>query len=115
MAVFIQQPDALDLLTQVEGPDWRAKQTAGNFGSCSFNAFLQEWRTAQELATEEDKASEWFKTYSLVVDGNSAIYGSNGYNRYAVKYTGEIVFLRYQAWSEEAVKKAEAAGFRIFP
>lgn len=114
MPVFIQQPDALDLLTKVEGPAWREKQE--RFGSCSFKAFHDEWLQAQSYLTEEDKASEWYRTDSLTTPGgDGAIYGEGGWNRYIVKYTGEIVFLRRQAWGPEAIQRAEEAGFRVWP
>lgn len=107
MPVFIYEKDALQKMAEVEGREWLEQQE--EFGMCSFGAFLNEWN--KKFRDRPDLREEG-KDLGMSVESNGAIYGSWGFNRYLVYYSGEIVFLRCMSHDEE-IKKAEKAGFRI--
>ncbi len=109
MAVFIFEKNAFRKIAEVEGPDYPHHQK--DFGICSFKAFKNKWK---RLAKASPVFVKYQPAFGIDVEGNAAIYGLGGYNRYVVLNTGEIMFLESAAESPEYTKKAEAAGFRIF-
>jgi hypothetical protein len=119
MSVFIYEKDAFKKFIEVEcGDDEQEKNSFisqhNNFGCCSFSAFLKEWQEFHERNREENP--EYFDKYimCLSVDGNGAIYGNGGYDRYAVSNTGEMLFIERLARNEEAKDRAKKAGFNFF-
>lgn len=92
----------------MEGEEWLEQQK--NFGPCSFDAFLEEWN---EHFRDKKNLREEGKDLTMSVGGNGAIYGSWGWNRYVVYFSGEIGFMRDIAHAED-IEKAEKIGFRIF-
>lgn len=106
MAVYINDSDALDRMGMVEGRDWVRDQKEWPNRRTGFFAFLETWR--EWFGDEdEDMADE-----IVDVDGETAIYGREGYSRYAVRGDGEIVLLGWSA--REAVReRARRAGFRV--
>lgn len=108
MSVFIFEPDAFDKICQVEGEEYIENQK--NFGNSSFDAFKRRW---EEVISKKPSLKEEGKDMAITMgDGNGAIYGLYGWNRYVVYYSGEIVFLESQAVSEKAIKRAREVGFR---
>lgn len=111
MPVFITDTDALDRICTVEC--WRMHPDAKTrfcleqtyFDPFSFEGFRC---TFDSLPEEERK-----ETHHVLIDGNSAIYGSGGYHRYFVRGTGEIVFSEMHARDGLAVDRAKKAGFSI--
>ncbi len=108
MTVFIFEKDAFDKIIAVEGAGYSEQQE--NFGECSFNAFLEQWKKETNKNPELKKVKDLF----VGVNGNYSIYGLGGFNRYGVLYSGEIIFSREQAVSHEQVIRAGREGFRIF-
>lgn len=113
--MFINQPDALDLLTSVEGEDWRQRQLAGDFGNFSFEVFLKCWQEVDQGLLAHRKNQPYLTDMGLSVEGDGAIYGCHGWSRYTVRYSGEIMFIEMQSPSEEVSDRARKAGFRFFP
>jgi len=103
MSVFIQQENALALLTQMEGEDWQKQQASW---PTSFEAFLAEWRAHPALVNEEG--------YVAVRD-NRMLYGNGGWNRYYVALSGEIVFVEGYCERPDDLTRAKELGFRIVP
>jgi len=110
MSVFINDADAFEKLVKVEGGRYRKLKSKQAFGDCSFDAFLEKWK--QEV---EDNPALQKRGRELAIDinGNRAIYGFAGLNRYAVYYSGEIVFLEMLTQGKKATERAKKAGFRI--
>ena len=112
MPVFITDPDALDRMTQVEGEPWRLQQAGSAVG---FDAFLKEYlpiRDAFARATPEEQ----FTLRDRGVKGpygEAAIHGEAGWNRYFVRWTGEIVFSDHHCALPKWHDRARAAGFRL--
>lgn len=89
MPVFIDQPDAFDLMSAIEGEDWRKLQEEGRFGQCSFKFFLEEWRKAGFKAKDDPSlANETFTVH--YPHQSTAIYGWGGFNRYYVMRSGGL-------------------------
>ena len=109
MAVFIYEDDAFDKMVEVEGPDYIEHKE--DFGICSFAAFKKEWEKYFEKNLRRRNAKEFY----LEIEGNPAIYGIVGLNRYYVLNTGEIVFSPVQAITPEYIERAKEIGFRIWP
>jgi hypothetical protein len=100
--VKITDPDALEKMGKIEGEYWMKHQN--QLTGYSFASFLKEYKTP-----EWDYLPEQF----IEIDGNRAIYGEGGYNRYFVNaYTGEIFISKFHA-REEKLKLAEEIGFSI--
>ena len=117
MPVFIWEKDAF--LKFVEAESSGDKNIAASlirhqrdFGKCSFWAFYQRW---QEMYVIDPEITKTQPSFSIDVEGNYAIYGYGGWNRYMVLNTGEIVFLREFAERDEDLRLGEKAGFRISP
>lgn len=109
MPVFIFEKEAFRKMVEVEGPDYSRNQM--NFGACSFRAFKNKWR---RLAKASPNFIKYRPAFGIDVEGNAAIYGYGGWNRYVVLNTGEIMFIEHSARTAAYIKKARAAGFRIF-
>jgi hypothetical protein len=107
MPVFIYEKDALEKIAEVEGEEWLRHQK--NFGDCSFDAFLQTWN--EQIGGRKDLIEKG-GSMAISVNGNGAIYGLYGWNRYIVMYSGEIKMLRDMA-IQESIEKAEKCGFCI--
>jgi hypothetical protein len=108
MPVFIYEPDAFDKICQFEGNEYEANQRDWN--TSNFTAFKKVWE-------EDCKDNQWVREQGKDMaisarDGNGAIYGWHGWNRYLVYCSGEIVFLGDMSY-KEAINKAKNIGFRI--
>ena len=113
MPVFINQPDALDIMASVEGQDWKQHQL--RFGSVSFKAFLDQWSKVDSMLTDKHRADPKFMASGISTDtGDGAIYGHGGWSRYTVRYSGEIQFIERQSPSAEVTERAKQAGFSFF-
>jgi hypothetical protein len=111
MTVLITDADAFDRICAVEGERFRNGPHDGNY---SFPAFLAEWNEVAAFAESDGCTVAEIIGSTLDVDGNVAIYGASGYDRYFVLATGEIVFSRRHSVNAERTALAEAQGFRIY-
>ena len=110
MPVYITDADALDRLVSVEckeehhRADFRASQLDGDHSFAGFK------RAYERLSDEVRKARP---EKSVTVDGIPTIYGRGNYNRYFVRYTGEILFSKHHS-QPEGRRRALEAGFNLF-
>lgn len=109
MTVYIYERDAFRKMVAVEGKYYPHNQK--NFGICSFKAFKKKWKKLAKINDFTDGKPP----YAIDVEGNRAIYGLCGWNRYLVLNTGEIMFLKAAARIPEDIEVARKIGFRIFP
>lgn len=91
MPVFIYEPDAFEKMVKVEGEEYRRVRTKEEFGICSFDAFLEEWKKLEQHPNFKD-FKDFRPEFGIGVEGNHAIYGWWGWNRYIVLNSGEMVF-----------------------
>lgn len=118
MPVYIYDKDAFRKMMIVEGGGFRQNELdfvrhQRSMESCSFWAFYRTW---QEMYAQDPEFAKPSKPdFGITVDHSGAIYGFWGWNRYSVRTTGEIVFLRYLARDRKSIEKAAELGFRIFP
>lgn len=111
MAVQIYDPQALDLITAIEGQSWRAHQESGRFGDNSFHVFKRAW---EALTEEERHQSDPQRNFIIVLpSGACSIFGA-GSNRYTVRRTGEILFLRLKSFSQKTTDLASSLGFTVY-
>ena len=119
MAVYIDQLDALDLMTKVEGAEWRRRQDAGDFGTNSFSVFAAQYAglidAIPHLKTLDETAITVHVQSIAGFMSESAIYGAGGVSRYVVLSTAEICFVREMSPSIEHRNLARKTGFRIWP
>lgn len=106
MPVFIFEPDAFNKICQVEGPEYLENQKTFT-KQYTFEGFKEEWEGLSSEVKELDK------DMALIVDGNAAIYGWCGWNRYIVHLSGEIFFLDLIAISPRYIELAKKVGFSI--
>lgn len=92
------QAKVIRALVKVEGKPWLERQKKGQFQGYSVFDAIETLKTSGPFRTDY---------------GTAIIYGRDGWNRYRVLASGEIEFLKVQAWGPEAIAKARAAGFRI--
>jgi hypothetical protein len=124
MAVFIFDRDAFDKMVSVEGEEYRKYKSKEVFGQCSFDAFYEEFNRYHSrpwqlrwIKFKRLLGLYWLKRdldFGITVDDNGAIYGLYGWNRYTVRYSGEIWFIRAAARCKEDIVNAKKVGFRIF-
>ena len=111
MTISIFGQDAFDKMVEVEGEDYRRFRNESEFGVCSFEAFLEKWK--------RDYAKNFYvrtfkPEFGIDVEGNGAIYGLGGWNRYVVLNSGEIAFIRSAAKTETYAGIAKRVGFRLW-
>lgn len=113
MSVYIYDPDAKAKIALVEGERWLEHDLNAAYRSSTscFDAFLAEWKAIEAVTTPD--AREILNSECLTVRGNPAIYGLGGWNRYFVRYDGEIMFSAYHASNPEKEAQAKDAGFRV--
>lgn len=127
MAVFINQPDALSLMAQVEGGRWHQHQLSHPRSETGFLVWFSAfcWRLSQEGRDELERngmdpndlpLAEVIGAGFVPVDSSTVqgvIYGAGGYNRYKVLGDGEIVFLSSFAVDGSARSRAASLGFSV--
>lgn len=79
--------DLKGILTQLEGASWANEQK--NFGAYGFDTFERLWREAVAMQKEYPDYSV-YDLYRDGVGGTGVVYGSGGYNRYAVGADGSL-------------------------
>jgi hypothetical protein len=111
MSINIQDSDAFDRISQIEGVSWALVQADSPPCDNNWKGVRKQWRqeVAEEKAFGEEAAFARFEGKPCT----SSLYGAGGFHRYFILGSGEIVFSRYHA-GEKATKKAEAVGFRIW-
>ena len=111
MAVHINDADALDKIISVECYDLDSGKTA-KFrldqlieDDYTFAGFKQKYN----LLSREERAQKG----NFSVNGNMAIYGVMGWNRYFVNTQGEILFSMAHS-NPKAQERAKRAGFTLW-
>jgi hypothetical protein len=115
VSVYIFQPDALDLLTQVEGQSWREQQEARPNSEYGFFAYLKAWQFLIREGYEKKLTCHDVLDHEEVVGhrGDGAIYGNGGWSRFVVTLgDGRIVLLGWSTHAEK-IEKAKALGFDV--
>lgn len=107
MPVFIYEPDVLEKLVEIEGPEYQRCAKKEYFGNCAFEAFLEKWNTV----FRDNEPLRRAKPFAIDVERTGAIYGVWGWNRYIVLNTGEILLIESLSYPE-FVEQAKRAGFR---
>jgi hypothetical protein len=110
MSIYIFEQDAFEKIIEIEGEKYRKYKEKFEFGTCSFDAFLQEWK---ENCEPDPAVMNHKPEFCIDVESNGAIYGFGGWNRYFVLNSGEVVFSRLHG-VEKVIEKAKEIGFRIW-
>ena len=120
MAVYIYDENAFEKFVLVEGEEYWEYKSEKEFGDYSFDAFFKQWRKICKRSLWwyrfKRRLSIPFRKYNLGIStpsGNAAIYGLWGWNRYAVRENGEILFIKLLSEYEEDIQKAQKVGFRL--
>ena len=91
MNLLTDENGVLKAMVEMEGLKWLGRQRAGQFNGFSI-----------------------FEAIEKLKDGEGmVVYGQDGWNRYAVRETGEVEFIGLQAVSRAATEKARRLGFTI--
>ena len=120
MSVYIYQEDAKDRIAKVEGADWLIHQERFGHTRNGFDSVLEEWQKINVMMTadlasfaarkcmdpKDARDMESLKRETL----SDTIYGAGGWNRYIVRYDGEIIFSRYHSTAGR-IEDAKNAGF----
>jgi hypothetical protein len=108
--VHITDPDALNKMAELEGPQWLKTQQQNPKSHYSFPAYLNAWKEIEDQGIQGEDVLWAFR--ELLDGGDGAIYGDGGYSRYTVTNNGEIVL---QGWStrDEKKEKAKQLGFTV--
>jgi hypothetical protein len=119
MALFIWQKNALEIMAKIEGEDWL--RHVKDFGDCGFEAFFNEWKklnyskdSLARMQTEDPRKFFLRQTTFISFNGNSAIYGYWGWNRYLVSFLGEIIFNEAFCADKEKIEQVKSLGIRLF-
>ena len=107
MPIFIYEPDALERLVEIEGPEYRRCAKKEYFGDCALEAFLEKWNTV----FRDNEPLRRARPFAIDVKGTGAIYGVGGWNRYIVLNTGEIMLIKFLSYPK-FIERAKRAGFR---
>ena len=113
MSIYIGQEDAFAKMAEVEGELWERQQQDDPNPNTSFVAFFETWKrdyAENAILMKEGAALDYF----VSVEGDGAIYGYLGYNRYGVRADGKIFFLRDLAINQESLERAKEVGFDLF-
>lgn len=120
MSVYIFQADAKDRIAKVEGSQWLEHQERFGNTRNGFDRVLEEWHTVNVMmqrdvaalaAQKGMDASDRRDMEALNSETLSdTIYGAGGWNRYIVRYDGEIIFSRYHS-TPARIEDAKNAGF----
>lgn len=113
MPVYITDKDAFEKMVTIEGQRWAKDQE--NFGDCSFAAFVRAYEDAQEqIAQYPEHLRKEMADWGLSTpSGMATIYGDGGWNRYAVRSSGEILFLERQSRTPRHTQLARELGFTV--
>lgn len=114
MSVYINQPDAINILEALEGPRWRRLQDPDRLSPFGFYAYLEtwEWRNANPSWLGESVAG--CMEEAIGQQGDGAIYGEGGYARYCVMGDGELVLLGWSVkYRPEKVELAKSLGVSV--
>ena len=109
MPVYIFEESAFEKILEVEGERHRRFMTEKEYGVCSFEAFLRKWCRDFKY---HPSLKNYNPRFAIDVEGNRAIYGLEGYNRYVVFNNGEIALLKASS-NRIYIEKARKAGFRM--
>lgn len=108
--VHIAQANALDLLTEMEGVEWRCAQERRQHDPDSFFFWRRAWEAKRAAGLGEIPIP--LMSFGERASRAPIIYGASAYHRYYVEPTGEVVFLS-QHVLPSAARKASAIGFRL--
>ena len=109
-----RQHQALDLLENVEiseltgDPDDIDEDTQSRIGYTVAAALVECY--GRSVKPDYISEKEWEEMREGIA---TIVYGDGGWNRWGVKYTGEVLFSRYHE-REGDTKLAESLGFKIY-
>ena len=103
--IFIQDPEVVNKMAQIEGAEWAKDQEKDN--GYTVASFLKEFNAVKAATSDNDLGV-------LRIDGNTAIYGFGGWNRYFVLATTGEIFLSRSHARDEKIEKAREIGMDIW-
>ena len=108
--VHIAQPNALDLLTEMEGLAWRRAQEKLQHDPHGFYFGSRAWEAKHAAGLDEVPVP--LMSFAERASRAPIFYGATTYHSYYVDPTGEIVLLSDRVLPR-AARKASALGFRL--
>jgi hypothetical protein len=110
VVVHITQPEALEVLTKLEGARWRLSQEARPDAPYGFFFWLRAWNAKLEAGLQDVPVS--LCQFGARATRAPILYGEEGYRRYYVNTTGELALMSDSALPD-AVSKAHLLGIRM--
>lgn len=108
--VHITQPDALDLLAIMEGPQWRSLQDRRSSDPNGFHFWRRAWNAKANAGLGEQPIP--LTTFGERATPAPVIYGAQIHHQYYVDGMGELVLLPDRVLPD-AAQKARDLGFRM--
>jgi hypothetical protein len=116
MPVYITDSDALTRLAQIEGEPWRDLQEAEPDRPLGFFQFKRAYESIKQIYADlkDEDRRETMRNIGITCNGNPAIYGEGGWNRYFIRWSGEIVISVHHVRlpKEKWLAKAAEVGVR---
>lgn len=108
--VNIEQSAAFDLLTRMEGEQWRSTQRAHAEDAYSFAFWRRAWDAKVSAGLRDVPAP--LPSFAERATRDPVIFGAEGYRRYRVLPDGEIA-LECRGALPDIRHRASALGFRV--
>lgn len=86
--VHITQPEALEVLTQLEGTRWRRSQEARPDAPYGFYFWLRAWNAKLEAGLQDEPVP--LCQFGARATRAPILYGDEGYRRYYVQSNGQL-------------------------
>lgn len=109
--VHIEQPEAFELLAQMEGKRWCRSQRLHPEAPYGFDFWLRAWKT--KLAAGLRNVPAPLTSFADRATRAPIIYGEEGYRKYRVNADGEIVLTQDAGLSPVQASRARSLGFSI--
>lgn len=108
--VHITQPEALDLLAELEGAQWKRTQQERRDVPYGFFFWLRAWHAKLQAGLSDVPVS--LCQFAERATRAPILYGEEGYRKYVVDASGEISLMRDSALPD-IVAKAATLGLRM--
>lgn len=108
--VHIEQAESIELLTQMEGAQWRRTQEARPHDPYGYPFWSRAWNAKVAAGLRDLPAP--LPSFAERAARAPLIVGAEGYHRYLVTAEGEIVLEQSTVLPDEAAK-AKSLGFRL--